>query len=393
MTITHDDIYKRFLIEYDKANITSSYPSLTKHEAVAILNKAYKALISQKVTGNNPRRAPFEADLKSIEDLRPLVKTSEAISITGPIGGITNQYKAALPGEMMYYLQSYLKDNKDNIHNTNLVSHQTSQAFKQTSTNTPWIENPVVYMEGSDMYILVDPFEVENYTTINIEQSADETTSESNSNETVDEQGQDDENTSNSDTTENENNSDDDSSSDSTDTTDGQDVNDDETASDTSVSSFIYITYIKTPELFEVEEVVDDQGQDGGDTPNPNPDPNPGQGDQPDQPIEIRIQVGDTPAYQDFSSYGITQQILEAACDGQYSLILVSNNQETPLQIKRYSDLTELEVDSIQDYIERLRENGINYAVDGNDPATCYYGIYQGEIVAMFSTKTSRITN
>lgn len=278
MTITHDDIYKRFLIEYDKANITSSYPSLTKHEAVAILNKAYKALISQKVTGNNPRRASFEADLKSIEDLRPLVKTSEAISITGPTDGIINQYKAALPDEMMYYLQSYLRDNKNNIHNTDLVSHQTSQAFKQTSTNTPWIENPVVYMEGSDMYILVDPIEVENYTTINIEQSANETTPESNLNETVDEQEQGDENTPNSDTTENENDLNNDSSSDSTDTTDDQGVND-EDVSDTGASSFIYITYIKTPELFEVEEVVDDQGQGGGDTPGPNsdtdPDPDP----------------------------------------------------------------------------------------------------------------------
>jgi hypothetical protein len=35
-------------------------------------------------------------------------------------------------------------------------------------------------------------------------------------------------------------------------------VNDDENTSDTGANSFIYITYIKTPELFEVEEVVDD---------------------------------------------------------------------------------------------------------------------------------------
>jgi len=30
--MTHNDIYKKFLIEYDKADITSSYPSLTKYE-------------------------------------------------------------------------------------------------------------------------------------------------------------------------------------------------------------------------------------------------------------------------------------------------------------------------------------------------------------------------
>ena len=51
--MAHNDIKIKFMIEYDKANVTSSYPSLTKHEIATILNKAYLALIAQKVTGNN----------------------------------------------------------------------------------------------------------------------------------------------------------------------------------------------------------------------------------------------------------------------------------------------------------------------------------------------------
>jgi hypothetical protein len=54
--MTHSDIYTKFMIEYDKANITSSYPSLTKYEIATILDKAYLALIAQKYTGNNTRR-------------------------------------------------------------------------------------------------------------------------------------------------------------------------------------------------------------------------------------------------------------------------------------------------------------------------------------------------
>jgi hypothetical protein len=34
--MTHSDIYTKFMIEYDKANITSSYPSLTKYEIALI---------------------------------------------------------------------------------------------------------------------------------------------------------------------------------------------------------------------------------------------------------------------------------------------------------------------------------------------------------------------
>lgn len=73
--MTHSDIYTKFMIEYDKADITSSYPSLTKYEVATILDKAYLALISQKISGNNARKAGFEFDIKAIEDLRGLIKT------------------------------------------------------------------------------------------------------------------------------------------------------------------------------------------------------------------------------------------------------------------------------------------------------------------------------
>jgi hypothetical protein len=44
--MTQNDIYTRFMIEYDKANVTSSYPSLTPIEIAIILNKAYLALMA-----------------------------------------------------------------------------------------------------------------------------------------------------------------------------------------------------------------------------------------------------------------------------------------------------------------------------------------------------------
>ena len=54
--MTYKDVYKKFMIEYDKADISSSYPSLTIYEVATLLDKAMLALITQKVTGNNPRR-------------------------------------------------------------------------------------------------------------------------------------------------------------------------------------------------------------------------------------------------------------------------------------------------------------------------------------------------
>lgn len=75
--MTYADIKTKFLIEYDKANVTSSYPSLTDYEIATILDKAYLALIAEKVTGNNPRRQVFEGDVKAISDLQKLIKTQQ----------------------------------------------------------------------------------------------------------------------------------------------------------------------------------------------------------------------------------------------------------------------------------------------------------------------------
>nr|DAF73670.1 MAG TPA: hypothetical protein [Caudoviricetes sp.]DAH76250.1 MAG TPA: hypothetical protein [Caudoviricetes sp.] len=70
--MTYKDIHKKYMIEYDKENVTSSYPSLTTYEIATILDKAYLALIAQKLTGNQ-QRVPFEGDIKAIEDVRNLV--------------------------------------------------------------------------------------------------------------------------------------------------------------------------------------------------------------------------------------------------------------------------------------------------------------------------------
>ena len=102
--MTHYDIYKKFMIEYDKANVTSSYPSLTEYEVATILDKAYLALIARKLTGNNTRRVPFEYDTKAIEDLRPLVVSNTASSTTATTLA-DNELAFKLPTDMLYYLE------------------------------------------------------------------------------------------------------------------------------------------------------------------------------------------------------------------------------------------------------------------------------------------------
>lgn len=168
--MTHSDIYTKFMIEYDKANITSSYPSLTRYEVATILDKAYLALIAQKLTGNNQRKAAFESDIKALEDLRPLIKdqnlqTSGKSDITA-----SNCMQYKLPDDYLYFVSAFVKSNSSVtsidddtatshlIQGVSLISHEVAQGFIATSDNLPWMENPVCYIQGDQINLLYDQY-------------------------------------------------------------------------------------------------------------------------------------------------------------------------------------------------------------------------------------------
>lgn len=152
--MTHSDIYTKLMIEYDKANITSSYPSLTRYEVATILDKAYLALIAQKLTGNNTRRAGFESDIKALEDLRPLISNTTLKCTKSK--DIENQYDYKLNPDFLYYISSLIQSYKDKLSIVKLVSHDDANAFKITDINFPWVKMPVAYVEEDKIKVLVD---------------------------------------------------------------------------------------------------------------------------------------------------------------------------------------------------------------------------------------------
>lgn len=156
--MTYKDIHKKYMIEYDKENVTSSYPSLTTYEIATILDKAYLALIAQKLTGNQ-QRVPFEGDIKAIEDVRNLI-ASKKISKSNTTLPIDNAviYKLS---DILYFLTALvLIDGK--LVTTNLVNHEIAKNFMHTATNRPWIKNSVCYIEGDNLIVLYDDYSHNN---------------------------------------------------------------------------------------------------------------------------------------------------------------------------------------------------------------------------------------
>lgn len=155
--MTHKDIYTKFMIEYDKNNVASSYPSLTQYEVATILDKAYKALIAQKVTGNNPRRAPFEADIKSVSDIEPLVVRVN-IPFADSLDSLAiNSSKFTLPANFMYYVQLLLQynTNKDSVQHVSedAVHNPDQNDFHAIDENGDVNVSEVYYGTDNDNYI------------------------------------------------------------------------------------------------------------------------------------------------------------------------------------------------------------------------------------------------
>ena len=182
--MTYNDIYKNFLIEYDKADVSSSYPSLTKEEIAVILDKAMYALIAQKVTGNNPRKVALDMDSKAMSDIAPLIdiwtltqstnNTDPSIAsnefvyvygdgVTPPVyilgGKITYTDKQKETGKA-----EGSKDTNKYEETVQLLTSVIADKFKETVHNKPWIKEPIMYVqrenttskEGTCIHILID---------------------------------------------------------------------------------------------------------------------------------------------------------------------------------------------------------------------------------------------
>ena len=171
--MTHGDIYTKFMIEYDKAGEATSYPSLTKYEIATLLDKAYLAIIAQKLVGNNVRKSGFESDVKAIEDIRPLVTTKRITDIvTAEDNAIKNAVQFKISSNLLYYITSkarykIIQSDQSIIYPIDivkLINHDQAQNFVSTSTNIPWIKNPVGYLENTIFTILFDNYLNSNQT-------------------------------------------------------------------------------------------------------------------------------------------------------------------------------------------------------------------------------------
>lgn len=150
--MTHADIYEKFMIEYDKENVTTSYPSLTEYEIATLLDKAYLALIAQKFTGNNIRRVPFEGDEKAVEDLQPLVSQATIAQFQFKNYG---QVVFPLNNDMMYIVDVFFRSNSSTLgEHGKQIQSKYMYKFMDSHNNKPWAKE-AIYCIYDDSIVLI----------------------------------------------------------------------------------------------------------------------------------------------------------------------------------------------------------------------------------------------
>lgn len=150
--MTHADIYEKFMIEYDKENVTTSYPSLTEYEIATLLDKAYLALIAQKFTGNNMRRVPFEGDEKAVEDLQPLVSQATIAQFQ-----LKNYRQIVFPlnNDMMYIVDVFFRSNSSTLgEHGKQIQSKYMYKFMDSHNNEPWSKE-AIYCIYDDSIVLI----------------------------------------------------------------------------------------------------------------------------------------------------------------------------------------------------------------------------------------------
>lgn len=152
--MTKDQLHTAFKIELDKSG-NMGYPAFLPEEIDYWLDKALYQVISNKFTGNNTLKQPFEKSVKRISDLKGLIYTAILPGVKEDnINKIV--FTNAFDGKL-FYVQAVLSVDDKIITNVDLVEHANAKQFLQTYDNTPWIETPVAVIENKNLTVYVDP--------------------------------------------------------------------------------------------------------------------------------------------------------------------------------------------------------------------------------------------
>lgn len=159
--MTRDQLHIAFKIQMDKnaANIAfGSYPAFLPEEIDYWLNLGMYQEVSNKFTGLNTLRQPFEGSVKRAHDLEKLIRTEKNVRLAKD----PTQNKCTAIDffkDKLFFIECLFKfDN--NLSDTTFAKHDAAKKFVSSYNNLPYIATPIVTLEDSNLVIYYDPIQM-----------------------------------------------------------------------------------------------------------------------------------------------------------------------------------------------------------------------------------------
>lgn len=152
------DIHKAFKVIMDKNSEAVAFggcPAFLPEEIDLFLNQAFLEVVFNKFTGLNTLRIPFEGSVKRIADLQKLITTAYGLPASLDSSSNVLTVEDVDSDDKMLYVDTVLHFD-DKQAKCKLIDHSTSELFKKTYCNDPWIEIPVIVHEGDKLKIFID---------------------------------------------------------------------------------------------------------------------------------------------------------------------------------------------------------------------------------------------
>lgn len=160
--MTRDQLHIAFKIALDKNSQSIAFggcPAFLPEEIDYWLNQGMYQEVSNKFTGLNTLRQPFEKSVKRVHDLEKLIINNNHIALSK--ANNTNECIAKdVFVDKMFYIDGMMSFD-EKVAPIVLIEHSQSKRFKQAYNNLPHIETPVAIIENNDLKIYIDPISME----------------------------------------------------------------------------------------------------------------------------------------------------------------------------------------------------------------------------------------
>ena len=161
--MTRDQLHIAFKIEMDKNsnNVAfGSYPAFLPEEIDYWLNQGMYQEVSNKFTGLNTLKQPFEKSVKRIHDLEKLIITKDNVAMVRD-NSLNKCVAENIFKDVLFFVDAYFKFGAKQS-DVVLIEHDNAGQFKKTYNNLPYIATPVAVIEDSNLVIYFDPITMDS---------------------------------------------------------------------------------------------------------------------------------------------------------------------------------------------------------------------------------------